>query len=278
MAFEIVPAHEVPLADQARLNNEAFAGYVGGWTDLEVAAIARLLSSQGAELYYSRFVRAGGDLVGFGYISRTANILRLAGMGVVPAARGSGAADFLIEHLVAEGQERGDEAMVLELIEQNPRAHVLYRRHQFAEIDRLFGWRRAATAGNTNPMPVTEIPLLDALLMRSAHEYPQLPWQVSRHAWSKAAVAHAFASGSACVMIGDVTAKPVRVLGFLSDAPQMQWEALRAILGTIIAHHPEAEFFAPAIFPSGYGEQIFEQLGFEREPISQFLMRRDLNA
>jgi len=93
MTFEIIPAVDVPLADQASIANAAFAGYVGGWTEMDANALARFLLLQGTDLYYSRFVRNSDGLAGFGYINRTGNIMRLSGMALLPAARGTGAAE-----------------------------------------------------------------------------------------------------------------------------------------------------------------------------------------
>ena len=122
MSFALVPAVDLPLAEQALVANRAFAGYIAGWADLDAAGLARFLSLQGADLFFSRFVRWNGELAGFGYINRTGDYPRLAAMALTPAARGSGAATFLLQRLFAEAQARGDHAMILEVIEQNPRA------------------------------------------------------------------------------------------------------------------------------------------------------------
>ena len=280
MSFEIVPAHELTLTEQAEVANRAFAGYVGGWADLDAATLARFLTMQGSDLMYSRFVRSDAELVGFGYISRTANILRLSGMGIVPEARGSGAARALIEKLLEEGEQRGDEAMVLEVIEQNPRAHAVYRRHGFRELGRLLGWRRSADAGPPQDEPIggEEVSTLSALRMPAAHDYPDLPWQISRHAIAKVAIARAFRTETVCVVIGDPEATPVRIYAAISvDPPHgLVWKELRGVLAGVIARFPKREFFAPAIFPEEFGTYLFEPLGFKLEPISQFLMRREL--
>lgn len=279
MDFEIVPAYEVPLNEQAVVANKAFAGYVGGWADLDAGTMARFLALQGADLFYSRFVARGGELLGFGHINRTGNVVRLAGMGIVPEARGSGAAGTLLARLFEEADERGDEAMMLEVIEQNPRAHALYRRHGFHEVGRLLGWRRSATA----PLPEhaamsgDEVPVLEALRIPAVADYPELPWQISRHAVAKAPVARAFRTETVCLIIGDPEATPVRIYSASSiDPPRgLVWHDLRSVLAGVIARFPNREFFAPAIFPEDFGTQLFEPLGFVREPISQFLMRRD---
>ena len=62
MNFEIVPAAAVPLDEQARLANAAFAGYVGGWVDMDAISFARFLMIQGADLFHSRLVRVNGTL------------------------------------------------------------------------------------------------------------------------------------------------------------------------------------------------------------------------
>jgi ribosomal protein S18 acetylase RimI-like enzyme len=144
MNFEIVPAHELALVEQARIFNLAFAGYLAGWSEMDAAALVRFLCAQGADLCYSRFVRVSGTIVGFGYINRTGNVPRLAGMGTVPAARRTGAAAYLLSQLREEAKTRGDAAMMLEVFEQNIPALALYRRYGFTKTARLLGWRRAA--------------------------------------------------------------------------------------------------------------------------------------
>ena len=202
-------------------------------------------------------------------------------MGIVPAARGSGAARALLDKLFEEAEERADEAMVLEVIEQNPRAHAVYRRHGFRELGRLLGWRRAADADPPQQAPIggEEVPTMDALRIPAAIDYPELPWQISRHAVAKAPVTRAFRTETVCVIIGDPEATPVRLYAALSiDPPHgAVWNELRSVLAGVIARFPKREFFAPAIFPEEFGTYLFEPLGFKPEPISQFLMRRDVS-
>jgi ribosomal protein S18 acetylase RimI-like enzyme len=280
MDFEIVPAHELSLAEQALVANRAFAGYVGGWTDLDAGTLARFLMLQGADLVHSRFVRSGRELLGFGYINRTGNILRLGAMAIVPEARGSGAAGTLLESLFEEAEERADEAMMLEVIEQNPRAHALYRRHGFREVGRLVGWRRSADAGQLEHATIRgdEITTFEALRMPTALDYPDLPWAISRHAVGKALVTRAFRTPTVCVITGDPEITPVRIYAAMSiDPPNgLVWRDLRSVLAGIVARFPNREFFAPPVFPEDFGTYLFAPLGFQPEPISQFLMRREL--
>jgi GNAT superfamily N-acetyltransferase len=276
MNFEIVPAHQLSLAEQARVFTDAFTGYLAGFKEINAEAMAALLSAQGIDLCYSRFIRTKADnkSVAFGYINRTGNVSRLAGMGTVPGARRTGGAGTLLSHLLAEAKARGDDAMVLEVFEQNTPALALYRQNGFRELTRLFGWRRVNDPPKESLSKIEEISLLAALEMPSLLEYPELPWQVSRHAVAKLLSARAFHGDGAAVVIADPDVPPTRFhafLGFDGD-----WTPLRNVAAALLARFPKIEFIAREIFPEPFGTEIFERLGLHREPLNQFLMRREL--
>jgi ribosomal protein S18 acetylase RimI-like enzyme len=278
MNFQIVPAHEVALAEQASVFNLAFTGYLAGWTEMDAAVLARFLCAQGADLYYSRFVRTNEAFVSFGYINRTGNVSRLAAMGTIPDARRTGAAAQLLSQLLKEATICQDQAMVLEVFEQNLPALSLYRRYGFEPVSRLFGWRRSAKAEVLEKQltDFTEIPMLNAIETSNASEFPNLPWQISRHAAVKVPAGHAFGNDRACIVVGDTALQSIRVHAFF--AAHENWNELRSILAAVIRQFPNHEFSAPQIFPEQFGASIFEPLGFAREPLNQLLMRRELSA
>ena len=274
MSFAIVPAYDIPLAEQATIANRAFAGYVAGWAEMDAAALARFLWLQGADLFTSRFVSVDGQLAGFGYINRTGNIPRLAGMALEPFARGTGASAFLLRHLCDEAKLRGEPAMVLEVIQQNPRGHAFYRREGFREIDQLHSWRRPGESVLPTSSEAEEIPLLDALRMATALDYPTVPWQITGYAAAKVTGARAYRAGHTAVVISNPDdASPIRVHGFRSAAGD--WAELQGALASVMRRFAGREFFAPAVFPEEFGLNIFAPLGFHRDTLSQFLMRRD---
>ncbi len=276
MKFEIVPAHELSFAEQAKTFATAFTGYVGGTFQLNAATLASFIAAQGIDLCYSRFARNDdGQLVSFGYINRTGNISRLAGMGTIEGARRTGAAGFVLSTLMEEAKLRGDAAMILEVIEQNPPAVKLYQAHGFRSLGRLLGWRGKGRKADSTSNQFTEISVLDAARFRNQPDYPELPWQVSRHAATKVAGARAFAIGETALVIGDTRATPVRMHGF-PGADGGNWESLRELVHELLAKFPETEFYAPPIFPEEFGTQIFGPAGFDQEKLSQFLMRKDL--
>jgi GNAT superfamily N-acetyltransferase len=276
MGINIVPAGQINLAAQADVSNAAFSDYLISFPKMDVAGLGRFLCSHDVDLCYSRFaLDAAGAPASFGYINRTGNISRLAGMATVPGARRTGAAASLLSQLITEAKARGDEAMMLEVFEQNLPAHTLYVRNGFREVTRLFGWRGRHQAATTKLEEVTEISLLAATRRQSAFDYPDWPWQISRFAIAKLAVGHAFSSNNACVVVGDPEVKPIRIHAF-AGIDGRNWETARKITGAVMAKWPEDEFFAPQLFPEPIGREVFEPLGFKREPLNQFLMRKDL--
>jgi ribosomal protein S18 acetylase RimI-like enzyme len=276
MSFDVVPAHDLSLNEQASIFNRAFAGYLVGWTDLDAAGLGKFICAQGTDLCHSRFVRVKGELAGFGYVNRTGNISRLAGMGIVPEARRTGAAAFLLSHLLDEAKLRADEAMVLECFEQNLPAMTLYRRHKFRELMRLFGWRRkAGNIGTAIDADLKKISLVEAANISGASDFPDIPWQVSRHAVLKLADARAYGTDSAAIVISHPRVTPIRIYAVL-ECGRGDRAPARSALGAVIRQFPGNEFFAREVFPQDLGPAVFQPLGFSREPLNQILMRHDL--
>lgn len=279
MNFEIVPAHELALNQQAKIFNAAFAGYVGGTFELDAGALSSFMSLQGIDLCYSRFARANnGQIVSFGYINRTGSFSRLAGMGTIASARRSGAAAFVLSQLLIEAKQRSDEAMILEVIQQNPAAVALYESHGFRSIDHLLGWRgagRRTAVGDRPAHSIREIPVAEALGFPGTIDYPTLPWQISRHAAAKVARAHAYAVADVAVVVGDTDTSPIRLHGF-PGFDGSNWPLVRDLTSDLVARFPGREFYAPPIFPETFGREVFQPLGFQQDKISQFLMRKDL--
>jgi Acetyltransferase (GNAT) family len=206
------------------------------------------------------------------------NVSRLASMGVVPEARRTGAAAFLLSHLLEEAKLRMDEAIVLEVFEQNLPALTLYRRNKFRELMRLFGWRRVATTiGLKSADDLEEISLRKATQMEGSVDFPDLPWQISRHAVAKLADARAYRIDNLCVVISNPAATPVRIYALLGYDGS-NGTAARDVLAAVLKQFAACEFFAREIFPEQFGPEIFQPLGFVREPLNQFLMRLDLRS
>ena len=276
MNFEIVPAYELSVSEQANIFNAAFAGYVGGSFELTPATLVSFASLQGIDFCYSRFARdRSGAFVSFGYISRTGNFPRLAGMGTVAEARRSGAAAFVLSALIEEARARADKAMILEVIEQNPPAVALYRARGFRSITRLFGWRGCHDPAVTITKTAREISIQEALQLPTRWDYPELPWQISRYAAAKIVGARAYRLDDVALVIGDPKVAPIRLHGF-PGFDGKSWESVRDLTSAVLAAFPTQEFHAIPVFPEQFETELFAPLKFRKEQISQFLMRKEL--
>jgi ribosomal protein S18 acetylase RimI-like enzyme len=273
--FKIVLAHEVSFENQAHIFNRAFAGYLVKFPDMDAAGVAQFIRAQGVDLCYSRFARQNGQIAGFGCINRTGNISRLAGMGVVPEVRRTGAANFLLSTLIDEARSRSDTAMVLEVFEQNGPALALYRQSNFREVMRLFGWHRQPKSIENNVAGnLEEISLIEAAHDPVTIDFPDIPWQFSRHAVAKLPLARAFRLENVCAIISDPNVSPTRIfalLGYEETNPT----AMRKVVAALLQRFPKNEFLVRQTFPEHLSE-VFDSLGFVREPLNQFLMRLDL--
>src|SRR4030095_9261649 len=146
----------------------------------------------------------------------------------VAAARRSGAGRFLMSHLLKEAQSRGDSRMFLEVFEQNPAAAALYESHGFKSVVRLHGWRSPADTANTNSASVEEISMIEALKFPHHIDYPDIPWQISRHAMAKVARARVFRLGDIAAIIGEPNTSPTRFYGYLGF-DGTNWNDLRRL-------------------------------------------------
>ena len=150
-----------------------------------------------------------------------------AGMGVDRLRPTQRCGEGVTARLV-EARERGDRMMVLEVIEQNPAACCLYRSENFRELTRLFGWRRAAGVSLPDP-PAQVAPILEEIApltasqLPSSLEFPELPWQVSRHAVAKLARGRAYSSRGNVIVIDDPGGTGPMRISALSSCTLNQW-------------------------------------------------------
>ncbi len=277
---EILPAYDLPLAEQAAVFTAAFQDYLAGSFQPNAEGLARILFHHGAQLWFSRFLRLEGSWAGFGYIGRTGDISRLAGMGFVPAARGRGMGQRLLQHLLDDARQRGDRRMTLEVFEQNAPAAALYRKAGFWEVGRLFGWQHPGVGASQAAPPSPPETLTVARLLATSHalEYPELPWQISRFALAHLPPkARAYHRDDAVLVVSDPVTPVIRILAVMTlGSGPMNWRALEDLGRSVMRSHPGAQWMVPQIFPEEFGSGFFEPLGFKRETLNQLLMHHDL--
>lgn len=258
----------------------AFADYVAGPFLLPPDQWPGFLQRQGIDLALGRAVLDGhGAVQAFALVAPRPGLARwrLATMGAVPEARGSGAAARLLQDFVQRGRAAGLAALELEVFAQNERAVRLYRRHGFVEQHALHGWRHTAPDGEpgTAPAPAVAADAALAWLRDAERRIADLPLQVGADivavlppGWM------AWRQGSAQLVFSGDAAAGLTVRS-LVDLDPAQHDA-EALLRALLAAHPGVGVSVPALQRYDLGGAALRRCGFAPEPLHQLIMRCDL--
>jgi len=261
----------------------AFADYVAGPFNLAFEAWPSLLARQAVSVDESRVVLdAVGEVQAFALVAvrRDAPRWRLATMGALPAARGSGAARGLLADLIQRATAAGQSALELEVFAQNPRALALYRREGFEPRHTLHGYRWVAEAA-VAPSPTAAIQEVDrsaalAWLERATAAVAELPLQVT------AAVLmaltqdwQAWQCGTAQLVFSQASADAPVVLHSLVDTTRGQADAER-LLRSLQSKYAAAVINVPQLQRDDVGGEALRRCGFAPLPLHQLWMHRAL--
>ncbi len=146
MSLELKTMLDYDLGQAADIMTRAFAGYQVR-IEVDSARLSEMIVQDGIGIGDSRVVLRDGEVVAAALIARRGWSSRLAGMAVLPEARGQGIGGWLTEMLLAESKERGERRMELEVIASNAAAVRLYEKCGFRRIRRLVGFSAAGKAG-----------------------------------------------------------------------------------------------------------------------------------
>lgn len=259
----------------------AFADYLIGPFQTTLAQWPGLLTRQGIDLGLSRVVLKSQDreILAFAFVAPRpeSGRWRLASMGALPAARGSGVAARLLDDMLARARAAGLSETELEVFAQNERALRLYRGRGFETLHELHGYQ--ALPGRVAPAAcefrVVEHGTALAWLREEAQvRLRNLPLQVTAASLQSASGMSAWQKGSAQLMFSRPDAATVAV-GSLIDWQPAQDDA-RALLQALRAEFPQATLRVPQLQRLDLGGQALRELGFETLPLHQLLMRAKL--
>ena len=276
MDFDAKPASDYPLPDLVTYLNRGFEDYFVP-IQFNVPQFLTMTRKDGIDLTSSRVLIVDGVPSGIALIARRGWASRLAAMGISTDMRGKGAGTWFMNGLIREARERKDQEMVLEVIEQNEPAVALYKKSGFEFVRRLIGFtRRGKDAKEDESHPLEEIDLRTAGALISQYGPPNLPWQLSGETIAQMnPPARAYRKGQAYAVISNPDAEHVVIWSILVE-PTARGKNLGAdMLRNVIAHHAGKTWHVPALFPEEFGK-IFEGVGFEREELSQWQMKRVL--
>ena len=279
---ELVPGDQIAPADWHAAFTAAFADYLIGPFQLTPAQWPGFLARQGADLPLSRGVVVDGELRAFALVAPRPSVARwrLATMGAVPAARGSGLAPVLLDDFIARAAAAGAATVELEVFAANERAVHLYRGRGFEVVHALHGHERAADAGPlAEPAPMVEPVALDqawAWLDEAETRIADLPLQVTANPLAAAAAAapgtlHAWQCGQAQLVFADRPGEPIIVQSLVDHDPAQP--GAEALVRELIAASPGRALHVPALQRPDLGGDALQRAGFVHQPLHQWFMR-----
>ena len=223
------------------------------------------------DLFASKIALHGAAPVALALIARRGRHSRVAAMGVVVEARGSGVARALLDHVIAEARARGDETLSLECIASNERALRLYQRAGFAVTRRLIGWRAGALVEDPQPIVEVDPAELGRRLARSEHE--RLPWQLAPETLAAlTAPARGWTIDGSAFAVGSVLEHELSLRAvFTPPALRRAGHAARLLRGLAAAFAPLRLALAPLV-PEGLGSELAAHLGAVPHELSQVEM------
>lgn len=257
----------------------AFADYLIGPFQIPFAQWPMFLARQGVDLPLSRVaLDAAGAPLAFAFVAQrpVSNRWRLATMGALPAARGTGAAPALLDDFIARAASAGLRAVELEVFAQNERARRLYEGRGFRRQHDLFGF--VAEPGTIAPAPSTtgaphaiDMPHLLGWLEAAEHRIPDLPLQVTAATIRHGIDYHGWQTADSQIVFS-LPDETVMVHSFIAPRP----DEARALIQAIAAVYPERRLRVPQLQREDLGGATLRALGAVPQPLHQQLMLRPL--
>ncbi|SCK13203.1 N-acetyltransferase [Vogesella sp. LIG4] len=275
--FRLEAANVVPPAQLHAAFGTAFADYLIGPFSQPLALWPSFLARQAVSLSRSRVALRGSEIVAFALVAPRGPRWRLATMGALPQARGSGAAPALLDELIARASAHGLAELELEVFAQNERALRLYRSRGFAELMPLHGYSLAAGAAlPAAGQPPQDVGREAALGWLDAAEAAGcvLPLQVSAPVLASSQLPWQAWQQDSAQLVFVAQDDDVQILSLVDRQPAQQ--AARALLQSLRAAHPALPWRVPYLQAPQLGGDALLALGCRREPLHQYLMRRPL--
>jgi ribosomal protein S18 acetylase RimI-like enzyme len=273
-SLSLKPANEFTIPQLADLMTRSFEGYFVPVNITDIILFT-MLRRDGVDLTSSRVILKDNEPSGLALIARRGWTSRLAAMGIVSTARNGGTGTWAMQQLIAEAQTRGENEMLLEVIEQNTAGVKLYEKVGFTKIRRLVGYRLENPLVESDE-ELEEIDIRELARVISYHGLKDLPWQLSG-----TTIAHhtppsrAFRLNDAYCLISNPEALDVSISSVLVKARSRGAGLSAVLMRALFARFPNKVWHVSPIFPEEMGV-IFEQVGMTRETLSQWQMSRML--
>lgn len=139
MDISFLSLAQVPLAEACEALNKGYEGYVVPIA-FDPTALARRIQAEHIDMVASRLLRVDDRTAGILLIARRGRTSRIAALGIAAPLRGAGIGAQAVAAAIADARSRGDDRLVLEVIESNHKAISTYTRAGFQTRRRLAGY------------------------------------------------------------------------------------------------------------------------------------------
>ena len=279
MTLTVQPAVEFPLSTLCDLINRSFKGYVAGDITFNPPILAGFMASGGIHLTRSLVALQDGEPAGIAMLARRGWTVRVALMGIVAEFQNQGVGRWLLAQMADEAKANGDRALVLEVIEQNPRAVHLYESCGYRSLRRLMGYDYKASEHNEQSSQTTalqQVDIVEAARRITAWETANLPWQFSGISLAKnGPPSVAYRIDQCYAICSNPEAETITLLGLAVPPDQQRKGVATALVAKLIAAHSGKDWHVSPICPEEYGA-IFLRNGFTVNPLNQFQMELTL--
>jgi ribosomal protein S18 acetylase RimI-like enzyme len=272
------PLAEVTAAHAAAAMQHCFEGYIVPIRTTP-ESWERRFRSEHLDPFASRVYEREGSAVAVLFVCRRGWTSRVGGMAVAVDARGRGLGRRVMRDAIDHARARGDRALLLEVIEQNTPAVQLYKSLGFRVARRLVGYRWEPAPLDGPADAPREIDPLELARVVQREGEPGLPWMLAAETVSAAtAPARAFAlEDRAYALIANPDAETLSLSALVVPrAHRRQGHGMR-MLRALAAAFPGKPMQAVAIVPDDLAPEFFGRAGWERQGISQFEMRLELD-
>lgn len=278
--FRLVPADTLAPAELHAAFTAAFADYLIGPFRLALDQWPRFLARQGVDLARSRVAQDGAGIAAFALAAPRGDCAswRLGTMGALPAARGTGAAQALLDDFMERARQAGCARVELECFARNERGLRLYRSRGFQEVAALHGYTSegaadAAPAGQVEPLPLEAA--FEAIASASRRRDGDLPLQVTPASLRAQPVPlQAWRSGEAVAVTGATSPTQLTLFSLLDESGAQR--GAEAIAAHLLRQFPGHVLQAPQLLRDDLGGAALRRLGFAPAPLHQLLMHRPL--
>ena len=278
------PVAELTSAEVADAITRSFEGYAVP-IRFTPEAYERRFRNEHLDPYASRVYVRDGAPIGVMLVSRRGWTRRVSAMGFVPDARGRGLGRRALSEVVAEARSQGERAVVLEVIDGNAPAVVLYTRMGFRPLRRLVGYRWQSSSG-PKPDALTEIDPLEVARVACREGEENLPWMLSAETLAAAVPpARAYClkdrlkdclEDRAFALTGDPRSEHLALIALVVPRTHRHQGWGSRMIQALGGLHPGRPWLVSPVVPEDLAPGFFARHGWERNAISQWEMRLEI--